>query len=168
MPVVAGMASGGRPARGSQNRSRLARHRRSCMPASITIPAPHDLEPFLPALPRNAIHQPVLAENAAGAPALQRVLQRLRRAEALARNALDVADQFVDPRAHPFVRLLPVQIVVPGGFGPCRLHRARSARLGHGARAFVNMSRSASAIARNRREALAGLFSKCTVSIRPL
>jgi hypothetical protein len=44
------------------------------------------------------------------------MLQRLRRAEALARNALDVADQFVDPRAHPLVRL-PVQIVVQGGFG---------------------------------------------------
>jgi hypothetical protein len=42
------------------------------------IPALHDLEPLLPAFARNAIHQPVLAENAAGAPALQGMLQRLR------------------------------------------------------------------------------------------
>src|SRR5258708_40298410 len=125
------------------------------------------LEPLLPALAGNAIHQPVLAENAAGVPALQGILQRLRRAEALERNAVDVADQLVDPCAHPLVRVAPVQIVVPGSFGPCRLHRARSARLGHGDRAFVNMSRSASAIARSNRAALAGLFKRCTVSIRP-
>src|SRR4051794_18324895 len=104
------------------------------------IPALRDLEPLLPALAGNAIHQPVLAEDAARTPALQRMLQRLRPAEALERNTLDVADQFVYPRAHPFVRVAPVQIVVPGSLRPCRLHRARSARLGHGDRALVNMS----------------------------
>src|SRR5882724_9900409 len=45
--------------------------------ASIMIPALHDLEPLLPTLTGDAIHQPVLAENAAGAPALQGMLQRL-------------------------------------------------------------------------------------------
>jgi hypothetical protein len=32
---------------------------------SIMIPALHDLKPLLPTLTGNAIHQPVLAENAA-------------------------------------------------------------------------------------------------------
>src|ERR1700716_1582952 len=86
------------------------------------IPALRQFEPLLPALAGNAIHQPVLAENAAGAPALQGMQQGLRPAEAFERNAVDVADQFVDPRAHPLVRVAPVQIVVPGSFGPCRLH----------------------------------------------
>jgi hypothetical protein len=40
------------------------------------IPALHGFEPMAPALTRNAIQQPVLAENAAGAPALQGMLQR--------------------------------------------------------------------------------------------
>jgi hypothetical protein len=60
---------------------------------SIMIPALHDIEPLLPALTGNAIHQPVLAENAAAAPALQGILQRLGPAEALERYALDVADR---------------------------------------------------------------------------
>src|SRR5882724_5751902 len=110
-----------------QSRSETLNMRNLIYPVSIMIPALHDLEPLLPTLTGNAIHQPVLAENAAGAPALQGMLQRLRRAEAFERNALDVADQFVDPRAHPLVRLLPVQIVVPASFGPCRLHAAFSA-----------------------------------------
>lgn len=50
------------------------------------------------------------------------MLQRLRRAEALERVAVEVADQYVDARAHPLVRVAPVQIVAPSGFGPCRLH----------------------------------------------
>jgi hypothetical protein len=65
------------------------------------IPALHDLEPLLPALARNVIHQPVLAENAAGGPALQGMLQRLRPAEALERNAVDVADAAGRYRVRP-------------------------------------------------------------------
>jgi hypothetical protein len=40
------------------------------------IPALRDLKPLLPTLAGNAIHQPVLAEDAAAAPALQGMLQR--------------------------------------------------------------------------------------------
>jgi hypothetical protein len=56
--------------------------------ASIRVPALRQIEPLHPALARNAIHQPVLAEDATGGPTVQGMLQRLRRAEALERNAL--------------------------------------------------------------------------------
>src|ERR1044072_936916 len=123
-------------------------------------PPLHDVEPPIGALAGHAIDQPVFARNAARPPALQRVFEGLGFAEPLEWIAFDVLDQRVDGGKDLFVRLLPMQIILPGILGPRDLHFSLAPPFfGSTFSPFLSLPRSASLIERNSSAALAGLLS---------
>jgi hypothetical protein len=92
------------------------------------IPALHDLEPLIAAvMHHDTIDQAVRATDAAGRPAVQGVLQRLRRTMTFGWSGLDVADQLKNRFEDPLVGLPKGEQVLPGSFGPCRSGRHVSA-----------------------------------------
>src|SRR5580704_9763856 len=85
------------------------------------VPALDDLQQFGVAA-GDPVYEPVLAGDAAGPPAGEAVLQRLRLAEPLEGIAADVTDEVVDALQDFRIVPLPVDIVFPGFVRPQKPH----------------------------------------------
>lgn len=103
-------------------------------------------------IPVQLINHPVLVGDPPGPVAGQRVFQGLRLADAGEGFALGFLDELVDALHHPFVLLLPEEVIVPGSVGKDQSHSASF-------RSLPCPALSCS-VAASRRLAFAGLRSR--------
>ena len=82
------------------------------------IPALHDADHVI----ANAIDQTMFIVNAAAPESLQLVSQGFGFAQALVAVAICVLNELIYPAQHLFVRLLPIQIVLPRQIGEDLIH----------------------------------------------
>ena len=102
----------------------------------------------------DAIDDAMLLINSPRPPTGQRVAQRFRFADAGVRIAFDVLQQFVNPPDNPFVRLLPVLVILPSLIGEDQVHESRASLR------RLPLPLASCFVAASSRRALAGLLSR--------